>query len=158
MNAMELLKQDHDAVKQLFAEFESSESAEDKIDVFDDIREQLLIHARIEEEIFYPAVKKIDSGDAKSEITEALKEHQQVKELLNQLDGIAAEADAEFAESVRNLSKDVEHHVQEEESEIFATAQQLGKQRLEELGEHLQQRKQQLREAGLEVEEQSAEQ
>lgn len=158
MNATELLKQDHDAVKQLFAEFESSESAEDKIDVFEDIREQLLIHARIEEEIFYPAVKQTDSGDAKSEIDEALQEHQHVKVLLEELDGMAADADPEFTESVRTLNKSVEHHVQEEESEIFATARQLGDERLEELSVRLQQRKEQLMEMALDVEEQSAEQ
>jgi iron-sulfur cluster repair protein YtfE (RIC family) len=156
MKATELLKQDHDAVKQLFAEFDSSESGEDKLDVFEEIREQLMIHARIEEEIFYPAVKKADSGEAKSEIDEALQEHQQVKSMLEQLDGMAAEADAEFAETMRTLSNNVQHHVQEEESEIFATARQLGDERLEELGARLQQRKEQLME--LDPKEQAAEQ
>jgi len=156
MKATELLKQDHDAVKQLFAEFDSSESGEDKLDVFEEIREQLLIHARIEEEIFYPAVKKADSGEAKSEIDEALQEHQQVKSMLEQLDGMAAEADSEFAATMRTLSNNVQHHVQEEENEIFATARQLGDERLEELGERLQQRKEQLME--LDPKEQAAEQ
>jgi hemerythrin-like domain-containing protein len=108
--------------------------------------------------IFYPAVKQTDSGDAKSEIHEALQEHQQVKVLLEKLDGMAAEADAEFAETMRTLSKNVEHHVQEEESEIFATARQLGNKRLEELGENLQRRKKELMEIGLDLKEQSAEQ
>jgi iron-sulfur cluster repair protein YtfE (RIC family) len=158
MKATELLKHDHDAVKQLFAECESSESAEDKLDVFEEIREQLLIHARIEEEIFYPAVKKTNSGGAKSEIDEALREHQQVKTMLEKLDAMAAEADAEFAETLRTLSKNVQHHVQEEESEIFASARQLGEERLEELGERLRERKEQLMETGLDPKEPSAEQ
>jgi hemerythrin-like domain-containing protein len=71
---------------------------------------------------------------------------------------MAAEADAEFAETMRTLSNNVQHHVQEEESESFATARQLGNERLEELGERLQQRKEQLMETGLDPKEQAAEQ
>jgi hemerythrin superfamily protein len=153
MNATELLKKDHDAVKQLFAEFESAESAEAKIDIFEEISEQLLMHARIEEEIFYPAVKSAASGEAKAEVDEALQEHQQVKVMLKKLSSMAAEVDAEFAETMRALSKSVEHHAQEEENEMFVTAGQLGDERLGELGEHLQQRKEQLMETGVDPEE-----
>jgi hemerythrin superfamily protein len=83
MDATELLKKDHDAVRQLFAEFESAESEQDKLDAYDDIREQLLIHARIEEEIFYPAVREANSGRSATQVDQALSEHQQVKAMLN---------------------------------------------------------------------------
>jgi iron-sulfur cluster repair protein YtfE (RIC family) len=156
MDATELLKKDHDAVKQLFAEFESAESEQDRLDVYDDIREQLLIHARIEEEIFYPAVRETNSGKSATQVEEALKEHQQVKAMLDKLDDMAAEVDADFAETIKTLAKSVEHHVQEEENDIFVSARKLGDEHLSELGDRLQQRKNQLMEAGSDQEEQSA--
>jgi iron-sulfur cluster repair protein YtfE (RIC family) len=155
MDATELLKKDHDAVKQLFAEFESAELEQDRLDVYDEIREQLLIHARIEEEIFYPAVRETNSDKSATQVDEALSEHQQVKEMLDKLDDMAAEVDADFAETIRTLAESVEHHVQEEENEIFVSARKLGDERLSELGDRLQQRKDQLMEAGSDQEEQS---
>ncbi|MBV8358071.1 MAG: hemerythrin domain-containing protein [Deltaproteobacteria bacterium] len=156
MDATELLKKDHDAVKQLFAEFESAESEEDKLDAYEDIREQLLIHACIEEEIFYPAVRETNSGRSATQVDQALSEHQQVKEMLDKLDDMAAQVDADFAETLRTLAESVEHHVQEEENDIFVSARKLGDKRLSELGDRLQQRKDQLMEPGSDQEEQSA--
>jgi iron-sulfur cluster repair protein YtfE (RIC family) len=158
MDATELLKNDHDAVRQLFAEFESAESEQDKLDAYEDIREQLLIHARIEEEIFYPAVRETNSGRSATQVDEALNEHQQVKTMLNKLDNMAAEVDADFAATIRTLAESVEHHVQEEEDNIFVSARKLGAERLSELGDRLQQRKDQLMETGSDQDEQSAEQ
>jgi iron-sulfur cluster repair protein YtfE (RIC family) len=158
MDATELLEKDHDAVKQLFAEFESAESEQDRLDVYDEIREQLLIHARIEEEIFYPAVRETNSGKSATQVDEALKEHQQVKAMLDKLDDMAAKVDADFAETIKTLAKSVEHHVQEEENDIFVSARKLGDERLSELGDRLQQRKDQLMEAGSDQEEKSARQ
>jgi iron-sulfur cluster repair protein YtfE (RIC family) len=158
MDATELLKKDHDVVKRLFAEFESAELEQDRLDVYDDIREQLLIHARIEEEIFYPAVRETNSGRSATKVDEALSEHQQVKAMLNKLDDMAAEVDADFAETIRTLAESVEHHVQEEEKDIFVSARKLGDERLNELGGRLQQRKDQLMEAGGDQKEQSARQ
>lgn len=156
MDATELLKKDHDAVKQLFAEFESAESEQDRLDVYDDIREQLLIHSRIEEEIFYPAVRETSSGKSATQVDEALSEHQQVKVMLDKLDDMAAEVDADFAETIKTLAESVEHHVEEEENDIFVSARKLGNERLSELGNRLQQRKDQLMETGSDQEEQSA--
>jgi hemerythrin superfamily protein len=156
MNATDLLKKDHDAVRQLFAEFESAESNDSKLDAYEDLRQQLLIHARVEEEMFYPAVREVDPGKAEKQVKEALTEHQQVKEMLAKLDDMAAEVDADFTESVRKLAKSVEHHVQEEENDIFVTARKMGDKQLGELGDRLQQRKDQLMEAGIDEDEQSA--
>ena len=153
MDATELLKKDHAAVKQLFAEFESADSDDSKLDAYEDLRDQLLIHARIEEEIFYPAVAKADPPRAEKQVREALTEHQQVKETLTRLDGMAAELEADFVETVKQLAKSVEHHVDEEENEIFVTARKMGNEQLSALGERLQQRKDQLMEEGVEAEE-----
>ena len=156
MDATELLKKDHEAVRQLFAEFESAESDESKLDTYEDLRQQLIIHARIEEEIFYPAVREADHDKAEKQVKEALTEHQQVKEMLVKLDGMASEVDADFAESIKKLAESVEHHVQEEENDIFVTARKIGNKQLGELGDRLQQRKDQLMEAGVDEDAQSA--
>ena len=156
MDATELLKKDHEAVRQLFAEFESAESDDSKLDTYEDLRQQLIIHARIEEEIFYPAVREADHDKAEKQVKEALTEHQQVKEMLVKLDGMASEVDADFAESIKKLAESVEHHVQEEENDIFVTARKIGNKQLGELGDRLQQRKDQLMEAGVDEDAQSA--
>ena len=156
MNATELLKKDHDAVKQLFTEFESAASADEKRKIFEDIREELLIHATIEEEIFYPALRKANSSEAKEEVEEALREHQAVKAMLNELRNMSAEDDAALIDKMRTLSRNVQHHVQEEEGKLFATAEQLGQDRLSQLGEQLQQRKQELMKTGANTGEQKS--
>ena len=69
---------------------------------------------------------------------------------------MAAEVDADFTESVRKLAKSVEHHVQEEENDIFVTARKMGDKQLGELGDRLQQRKDQLLEAEIDEDDQSA--
>ncbi|MBV8812457.1 MAG: hemerythrin domain-containing protein [Acidobacteriaceae bacterium] len=156
MDATELLTKDHEAVRQLFEEFESGESNDSKLDAYEDLRQQLLIHARIEEEIFYPAIREADPGKAENPVKEALTEHQQVKQMLAKLDEMAAEVDADFDESVKQLAKSVEHHVQEEENDIFRVARKMGKQQLGELGDRLQQRKNELMNAGMDEDDQSA--
>jgi hemerythrin superfamily protein len=156
MDATKLLKKDHEAVRQLFAEFESAESDESKLVVYEDVRGQLLVHARIEEEMFYPAIREADPEKGERQVEEALTEHQQVKQMLVKLDEMAAEVDANFAETVRKLARSVEHHVQEEENDIFLSARKMGEKELDELGDRLQQRKDQLMQAGIQNEEQSA--
>jgi hemerythrin-like domain-containing protein len=154
MNATELLRKDHASVKQLFAELESAgESPEDRSDALNELTEQLLVHSAIEEEIFYPAIRKSGSQGAEGKVEEAVKEHQQVKDMLNKLSLIDVEDREGFAESAKRLCQDVEHHVKEEEGEMFAIAKQLGAQQLDKLGEQLQQRKEELLEQGVIVEE-----
>lgn len=155
MDATELLTKDHEAVKQLFAEFERAESDDSKLDLYEDLREQLLLHARIEEDIFYPAVREADPKKGDQQIKEALGEHQQVEQMLAKLDQMTADIDAEFAETMSKLASSVEHHVQEEENQVFVTARKLGDERLSELGARLQERKNQLRQAGIDEGERS---
>src|SRR5439155_12709705 len=136
--------------KQLFAELESPE---DRSDALDELSEQLLVHSTIEEEIFYPAIRKSGSQEAEAKVKEALKEHQKVKDMLKELSLMDVEDREGFAESAKRLCQDVEHHVKEEEGEMFAIAKQLGAQQLDKLGEQLQQRKEELLEQGVIVEE-----
>ena len=154
MDATELLKKDHEAVRQLFAEFESAESDQDQLDVYEDLREELTIHAKIEEEIFYPAIREANSDTSARQVEEAMNEHQQVKAMLGILDSMVAEIGPDFAETIRMLAERVEHHVQEEENDIFVSARKLGDERLRELGDRLQHRKDQI--MSEELDEQSA--
>ena len=107
------------------------------VDLF--IRE-LSIHAAIEEEVLYPTVRReLPDGEAMAD--EALQEHQEAKEILRRLDRMDP-ADFEFDSAVRELIKDVRHHVDEEENEMFPKLRSaLSQDRLVELGARMQEAK-----------------
>lgn len=145
MKATDLLKKDHDKVKKLFSEFEklADKDHRKRSSLADEICEELRVHATIEEEIFYPAVKAIRDKDAKFEIEEALQEHKQVKLAIGDIEKIKGSEPA-LGAKMKVLREDVEHHADEEEKEIFKEARKLGNERLAELGEKLQARKERL--------------
>jgi hemerythrin superfamily protein len=145
-DAVTLLKQDHEAVKQLFKREEKAAKAAgpDKASVFGEIKAALEVHATIEEEIFYPAVKKARSEHVKDEVREAYEEHKQIKSLLAQISSTQP-GDETYNMKIKVLKEDVEHHVEEEEGEMFPDAQKLlGKNRLIELGREMEALKEQL--------------
>jgi len=146
-DAITLLKADHAAVKKLFAQEEKATKDDDKKrDIFNQIKDALTVHATIEEEIFYPAVKKARSEHVKDEVREGYEEHKQIKTLLAAIAGIAP-ADETWDMKVKVLKEDVEHHVKDEEGEMFPDARKfLGEKRLMELGTELEARKQYLAE------------
>jgi len=146
MNAIELLKKDHQKVAGLFKRYEAAEdgAASEKEELFRMIKRELDVHARIEEEIFYPAAKQAPSEEAKDLVAEAGEEHKQIKTLLAELDGMDAD-DEQFDAKMTVLKEDVEHHVEEEQDELFPKVRKaLGSDRLEELGRQLEARKQAL--------------
>ncbi len=146
-NAIALLKADHAAVKKLFAQEEraTKQNDEKKQSIFDQIKDALTVHATIEEEIFYPAVKKAREEHVKDEVREAYEEHQQIKSLLAQIARITPD-DESWDMKIKVLKEDVEHHVKEEEGEMFPDAGNfLGDKRLIELGGELQARKRELK-------------
>jgi hemerythrin superfamily protein len=150
MNAIELLKKDHQKVAVLFKQYESAgeDASSRKEELFRRIKQELDIHARIEEEIFYPAVKQVPVEEARELVAEAAEEHNQVKTLLAELDGMGAE-DERFDAKMKVLKEDVEHHVEEEENEMFPKVRKgLGSDRLEDLGRQLEYRRQSLAAAG----------
>jgi hemerythrin superfamily protein len=116
MDALELLKQDHQAVKDLFDQIDDAEDGKQRKKLFDQIDTQLNIHAHIEETVFYPEMQKID--ELKDMVEEALEEHQEVKTLLEEIEGLDPEGE-QFSASVEELMENVEHHVAEEEDEMF---------------------------------------
>jgi squalene cyclase len=102
--------------------------------------QQLEVHAQIEEEIFYPAVRK-ELNDA-ALVNEALKEHKAVKELIDELKVMGGEDD-EFEEKWAELVADVKHHVQEEESELLPQAEE-SEMDLSDYGQQMAERKKEL--------------
>ncbi len=118
-DAIALLKADHEAVSQLFAEYERTRSDSNKKALVAEICTALSVHAQIEEELFYPAVKKALKD--KLLVPEATVEHAGVKDLIAQLEGV--EPDGEMYDArVKVLSEYVKHHVKEEQNEMFAQA------------------------------------
>jgi iron-sulfur cluster repair protein YtfE (RIC family) len=145
-NAIALLKTDHAAVKGLFEKAGKlkKQDGEKKASLFNQIKAALEVHATIEEEIFYPAVKKARSENVKDEVREAYEEHKQIKSLLAQISSITS-ADETYDMKIKVLKEDVEHHIKEKEGEMFPDAKKfLGEHRLIELGAKLESRKEQL--------------
>ena len=145
-NATALLKTDHATVKKMFEKEAklTKKDSEKKASLFNQIKTALEVHAAIEEEIFYPAVKKARSEHVKEEVREAYEEHKQIKSLLAQVSTMTP-ADETYDMKIKVLKEDVEHHVKEEEGEMFPDAKRLlGQSRLVELGAQLEARKQEL--------------
>lgn len=123
-DAIALLKEDHANVKEAFKEFEKIDSSDTATlqELVTTVCGELKVHAAIEEEIFYPAVRAvIDDEDL---MNEAQVEHQSAKDLIYQLEGMKA-TDALFAATFTVLSEYVNHHVAEEESEMFPKVRKL---------------------------------
>jgi iron-sulfur cluster repair protein YtfE (RIC family) len=136
LSALALLERDH---RDAFAMMRRA--AKDP-GLFTHVKIALDVHARIEEEIFYPALRNTDEG--RSPVREAQKEHQTVKVLLTKMSGLDG-GTARFQQSLRQLQREVEHHVAEERSEIFPMARQaFSREELAEMGRRLAQRRQEL--------------
>jgi hemerythrin superfamily protein len=141
-DAVALLTADHDKVKKLFQEFDKSDDSHQglKHDLAQQICMDLTIHATIEEEIFYPAVRA-ETGD-KKQVDEALEEHASIKEMVEHIRGMAA-GDPDLDSTMQKLRKCVEHHVTEEEQEMFPSVRKSAAD-LVELREQMQDRKEEL--------------
>ena len=136
MDALELLKEDQQKVKQLFNEAEEADDAKKRKQLFDQIETELEIHTHIEETVFYPAMEQHD--ELKDMVAEAREEHEEVKTLLAELEGLAPEDD-EFDSKLQLLIENVEHHAEEEEEEMFPKVREILDERaLEELGNQLE--------------------
>jgi len=131
MNAVEMLKQQHRMVEQLFDQFEQAESVEARREAFNAIADALAVHATIEEKHFYPTVKQEQTEGI---LAESVEEHLEVKRAIADLMQMDA-ADNDFGLQVKELRDGVETHVAEEEGELFPTVERLfDKAALERLG------------------------
>ena len=146
-NAIDLLKKDHDLVRKLLTELTvtTNRATKTRSDLIEKIAEELRIHTQIEEEIFYPAFK--DAGDREFDRLnyEAREEHRAVEKLVLP-DLLKTDPGTDmFAGRAKVLRELVEHHADEEESEMFPRARDtMSRDELESLGEQMQARKEAL--------------
>lgn len=138
MQATQLLKKQHREVKKLFGQAKKATGGDRRI-AMDEISAKLAVHMMIEEEIFYPAVREVGTKKATEIVPEAYEEHHVVKLVLAELPKVDLE-DEQFEAKVTVLDELIEHHVEEEEEEMFAVAEKLGPERLAELGSEMQAR------------------
>jgi predicted DNA-binding protein len=141
MDALKLLKTDHDKVKGLLAELESTteRGVKTRSELFATIKGELTVHETIEEEIFYPALKS--HPRAKDLVLEAYEEHHVVDQVMAELEGLDV-SDETWGAKATVMKENVEHHIEEEEQEMFAQARQVfDRQELEELGTRMEERK-----------------
>jgi len=139
MKATDLLKKQHKTVKALFKKVENTEDGRQRRQLMDQIANELKIHTKIEEEIFYPAVREIGTSKAEELVDESFEEHHVVDLVLAELPKVDPE-DERFAAKMTVLSELVEHHADEEEEEMFPMSEKkLGRERLQQLGEQMQQ-------------------
>lgn len=138
--ATALLRADHKAVSRLFAGYKKAKSGAEKKEIVAQICTQLTVHAQIEEEIFYPAVKSALKD--KKLIPEAAVEHSILKSLVAQVESDEPEGEI-FDAKIQVMSEYVQHHVEEEQNEIFPKAQAT-KLDMMELGMQLAERKAEL--------------
>jgi hemerythrin superfamily protein len=137
MDALELLKQDHQKVKELFEQAEDSEVGTEQKRIFHQIKTELETHARIEESIFYPAMQK--HQELKEMVREAIEEHSQVKSLLKEMENLADDSE-KFESKLQILMENVEHHAEEEEEgKMFPKVREIvHRATLDKLGQELE--------------------
>ena len=136
MNAIDLLKNDHDYVDQLFGRIEETPPSRHAA-IFKQIKNELDTHAHIEEKIFYPECRQEGDKELQDVTMEAVEEHAQMKKFLRE---IARSTSTEKREAkLKVLIEDTRHHVKEEESEMFPLVEdQFSSDRLEALGERME--------------------
>jgi hemerythrin-like domain-containing protein len=144
MKATMVLKRDHQAVAQLFRDFErlADDDLAGRRLLVDRIRSELDVHTRIEEELFYPELERVE--EARDLVREGRTEHQLVKDLCAEIARLDP-AGLDYVAKIEVLRENVDHHVDEEESEIFPLAKKhLSSERLEKLGDQLEHRREEL--------------
>ena len=142
MNAIELLKQDHQEAAGMMDELETADKGSMNItrDTFRQLKEALTLHTQIEEQVFYPALEQHE--ETQDMVSEAHSEHNEVKEMLAEMTALNPGSD-EFMDKLTELRDSIEHHVEEEENEMFPKAERvLGESRLREMGRQMEQMKQ----------------
>lgn len=147
MNATELLIQDHEKLKKLLTEITDTtdRAVKKRTELLAQIEAELHAHTQIEEDIFYPAYKKAGGKDEAKSYHEAKEEHRAVESLVLPDLKTTDVGTVEFSGRVKVLKEMLEHHIEEEESEMFPDAEKLlSKDQLAELGERMEKQKNEL--------------
>jgi hypothetical protein len=141
VDALTLLRRDHDKVKKLLRELEPTTERADKTrrELFDRIKSELAVHEIIEEEIFYPTLKQ--HPKAREIVLEGYEEHNVVDTLMGELDTLPVD-DETWGPKAKVMIENIEHHIEEEEGDMFDKARQVfDRDELEQLGKAMEQRK-----------------
>ena len=144
MNAIELLTQDHVKVKKLMGEIDSTteRGVKTREELFTRFKREMTVHERIEEEIFYPRLT--EQAKTKDIALEGYEEHHVVDLVMAELDDVPYD-DEHWAAKFSVMKENVEHHIEEEEGEMFKLARKaLESNELEELGERMESMKKEL--------------
>jgi len=140
-DALQVLREDHNKVKDMFQRFEKSESRSEKKQIAQQAIMELEVHAQIEEEIFYPSLKK-QLGDVDL-LHEAEEEHHVAEMLMEELKTMRLN-DKSFDAKFMVLAENVKHHIGEEEGQLFPKAAEAGRDKLDRVGQQLMDRKMEL--------------
>jgi hemerythrin-like domain-containing protein len=141
MNAIDLLKADHAKVKDILSQLsDSTERAlKKRVELLGKLEMEISIHTRLEEEILYPAFKAAGSKEQDVMYFEAKEEHRTVDSLVLPDLKLTDPGTPEFSGRVKVVKELLEHHIEEEETEMFPQAKKLlGKEKLEELGAQME--------------------
>ena len=141
MNAFQLLKEDHQKVKGIFQQLEptTERASKTRTELFAKLKQELDIHAHVEETIFYPVIKR--EHETREVTLEGFEEHHVIKMLLKELEGLPVESE-QWTAKLKVLQENVEHHVEEEEGEMFQKARQvLSEEQINDLGARMEEEK-----------------
>jgi hemerythrin superfamily protein len=140
MDAISLLKNDHRKVENLFSNIEKGNGNREEL--FKELATELTVHTEIEEKLFYPAAK--DADPTRDLVLESYEEHKQVKMVLSDLEETDKKTE-EWLAGLKVLMEDVQHHVKEEENELFPKVKDkvLSKEQLDDLGTRMEEMKMQ---------------
>lgn len=139
MNALDLLKSDHDHIKQSLQDFRRSKSRE----TLHTVCRELDVHTQVEKELFYPAIREA-SEETRRLIDESIEEHDEFDSITRELQGFESMEDPMIMKLVDRLISEVESHFEKEETQTFAQARTILGAELDRLGERLAQRKDEL--------------
>jgi iron-sulfur cluster repair protein YtfE (RIC family) len=138
MDAFTLLKNDHEKVSGIFSKLEETTERAEKTrtELFAQLKQELDVHAHIEETIFYPALKQ--EAETREITLEGFEEHHVIKTLLKELGPMEVTTER-WSAKLKVLKENVEHHVEEEEEEMFKSAREvLSKEQIEDLGARME--------------------
>jgi len=142
VDAIAMLKEDHQRVRDLFAQYKGTSNAEAKWTLAEEVFVELETHAQLEENIFYPSVND-ETEEGPELVKESLQEHAAVKQLIQELRQMGPQNNG-FDVKFHELMHNVEHHVQEEEAEMFPLAEEELAEDLDEMSAEMQELKKEL--------------
>ncbi|HET9530417.1 MAG TPA: hemerythrin domain-containing protein [Blastocatellia bacterium] len=142
MNVLEFLKQDHKEAMNMMNQIETANAGgqKSKMELFNQLKSALTLHTKMEEQIFYPELE--NHQETRDLVREAYSEHQEVDDLLSEISGLSPTS-GDFADKIAELRDAVEHHVGEEENQMFPKVKQIiGQEQLNNMGRRMMEMKQ----------------